>query len=139
MHGDADFIMSMILLQLSLFKSFIIVILDGFHGNLNATTNSKFIDIQLSEICGSNQIMAKNAKTFHLNISDNVQESSLVNVESDSFTFDESLTELRQNVNGRKMSCGNKDAPNIINIETGGEIIFKKMSWADSFKFKVAN
>ncbi|XP_055917145.1 uncharacterized protein LOC129949609 [Eupeodes corollae] len=109
----------------------------GVHGNIQIHCNGGGnVNVQLSEIVGDNKIITKTDDNVIINISDQIEETSYIEVNSKKFTLDESLSHLSdcvENENHFRMSK-EQDNCNKLLIESKGNLILGKLSWADSMK-----
>ncbi|XP_055838639.1 uncharacterized protein LOC129906763 [Episyrphus balteatus] len=109
----------------------------GVHGNIQIKCNGGGnVNVQLSEIVGNNKIVTQTEDNVIINISDQIEETSFIEATSKKFTLDESLSHLSdciENDNHFRMSK-EQDNCNKLVIESKGNLILGKLSWADSMK-----
>uniref|UniRef100_A0A182VZ05 Adhesin domain-containing protein n=1 Tax=Anopheles minimus TaxID=112268 RepID=A0A182VZ05_9DIPT len=110
-------------------------IMNGFYGTLDAEVGSESVTLQLSEMVGKSRVKAVSSKVLNLNLAETVYETSSITVNSSQLTLDSTVDDQTHQRDGSSTTIGKTDAENTLHVQTGGSVVLRKMSWADSFSF----
>lgn len=113
--------------------------MNGFYGTLQADVASSEVDLQLSELVGSNSVSATSAQLVKLSISDTVHDGTEIAIKCDKLEVDPNLTgETVPAQMGGQTILGDSSRENKLTVDAGsGRVVLKKMSWADTFGFNL--
>uniref|UniRef100_A0A182M9K0 DUF4097 domain-containing protein n=1 Tax=Anopheles culicifacies TaxID=139723 RepID=A0A182M9K0_9DIPT len=110
-------------------------VMNGFYGTLDAEVEGENVTLQLSEMVGKSSVKAVSSKVLNLNLAETVYETSAITVRSSHLTLDSTIDDQAHQRDGSSTTLGKPDAENTLHVQTGGSVVLRKMSWADSFSF----
>ncbi|XP_065367599.1 uncharacterized protein LOC135960283 [Calliphora vicina] len=119
----------------------------GIHGNLSVVANEGTMYLQISELQGENTIEVNNLTSSIINISDDVEKNTLVDVnltadtDTSIITLDSTLKHLSLGLAENKQQFKwplNKQQPNQLKVVSKSSTTLGKSSWMDMMRLQMA-